>query len=902
MGTDVVIAPGTPAGIYELVYNICEILNPTNCDQATVTVPVWEEPSGLFCFNDEVAASGSSFTYCSTETVTVTLCDVLTGIPPFDICWEVNGVPDCALGVNLGDPLFSDMLPPGTYNIQITSIIDAEGHAATDVSMYYATVNIVAGPVIDAGENAPVCIGENYALSDATAENFSSLLWIGGDGTFIPSNDILNPTYEPGPQDIIDGVFTLYLTAQPESPCTAISTDSIVLTIQALPEADAGNDIEVCQDALFVQVSGTATNAAGVLWSGGEGFFNNPTAETTTYYFALNDILAGTVELYITAEAINPCNIDDTDSLTLTITQNPKAFAGNNNTICEGESYELVEATATNASSITWSGGDGTFIPGNDVEKPVYEPGEQDKANGSVVLCMTAQPNGTCPDPDIDCMTLTISQAPVVEPGPDVYLDCADYDVANGEWLPIEVNTTITGDYGGIQWTSDGDGYFANPHSTNTVYILGIADIWKGDIELCIEAQGAGGCQFSDSSCIMLYVPQQLIYYDINAWWGLSSYLDPDQTTVPEVMDPLVLIPGSQHLVTMIDKQGRYFWPEPIPPTNVLDDWGPIGYKIKTKNTPACLPIWGDSLIDQTFEVNGAFTYLPVLTNVPVNIDNLFGAHVTDILLMYDWPTGELWTPVAADFDELMPGRSYLLVSRNPGNSYTIEFPDFDPYAPHLYPDTKDNFAQNNSPWRDVENTSQPHILMFADEALMEMEAGDIIGAFNASGECFGMVEYGNTDSFYKLIAMGNNPYSKQTDGFETGEPMKFKLYRPGLGLTVDVILEFDTEYPNYDGLFAVNGVSRVVGLTMAITSINVPANGYNISIYPNPAIEMVNLTSDMDIRKLNMLNHLGQAVMIKEVKGKACQIDVSVHTPGMYFLRIETIDGNVITKRLVIE
>ena len=41
-----------------------------------------------------------------------------------------------------------------------------------------------------------------------------------------------------------------------------------------------------------------------------------------------------------------------------------------------------------------------------------------------------------------------------------------------------------------------------------------------------------------------------------------------------------------------------------------------------------------------------------------VNIDDLFGSHVNDILLMYDWPTGELWTQVASDFDELKPGRS----------------------------------------------------------------------------------------------------------------------------------------------------------------------------------------------------------------------------------------------------
>ncbi|MBG6187624.1 gliding motility-associated C-terminal domain-containing protein, partial [Flavobacterium sp. CAN_S2] len=39
-GTDVIVAAGTPAGSYTLVYQICEILNPTNCDTATVTVSV----------------------------------------------------------------------------------------------------------------------------------------------------------------------------------------------------------------------------------------------------------------------------------------------------------------------------------------------------------------------------------------------------------------------------------------------------------------------------------------------------------------------------------------------------------------------------------------------------------------------------------------------------------------------------------------------------------------------------------------------------------------------------------------------------------------------------------------------------------------------------------------------
>jgi hypothetical protein len=34
------VDPGTPAGTYNIEYQLCEVLNPTNCDDATVTVTV----------------------------------------------------------------------------------------------------------------------------------------------------------------------------------------------------------------------------------------------------------------------------------------------------------------------------------------------------------------------------------------------------------------------------------------------------------------------------------------------------------------------------------------------------------------------------------------------------------------------------------------------------------------------------------------------------------------------------------------------------------------------------------------------------------------------------------------------------------------------------------------------
>jgi len=47
IGNDVVVAPGTPVGSYTLTYEICEVLNPTNCDQAIVTVNVFFQQPGI---------------------------------------------------------------------------------------------------------------------------------------------------------------------------------------------------------------------------------------------------------------------------------------------------------------------------------------------------------------------------------------------------------------------------------------------------------------------------------------------------------------------------------------------------------------------------------------------------------------------------------------------------------------------------------------------------------------------------------------------------------------------------------------------------------------------------------------------------------------------------------------
>ena len=142
--------------------------------------------------------------------------------------------------------------------------------------------------------------------------------------------------------------------------------------------------------------------------------------QTSTYVIGLTDYMEFRGDFTITGvtvSAIDPFVVPGDDFFDFWLQDPPVVCAGDDATICEGESYEL-GGTALNVSSVLWTTvGDGTFDDETNLIA-VYTAGPTDITNGSVEITLIGFPIAPCTSEATDDMTLTILQ-PVVIAGDD---------------------------------------------------------------------------------------------------------------------------------------------------------------------------------------------------------------------------------------------------------------------------------------------------------------------------------------------------------------------------------------------------------------------------------------------------------------------------------------------------
>jgi hypothetical protein len=189
-----------------------------------------------------------------------------------------------SLWSTLGDGTFSDATnlnaeyTPGTSDLVVGSvelILTANGELpCTDVDQDTMLLTFNDLPISIAGIDSTICVNANIDLYGSITNSNTSIWSSLGDGTFVDV-ELLNTTYTPGVGDQSNGSVELILTASPLAPCTDVDQDTMLLSFDPLPIADAGVDDTVCVNQTLT-LSGQRTSSNASTWSTlGDGTFDD---------------------------------------------------------------------------------------------------------------------------------------------------------------------------------------------------------------------------------------------------------------------------------------------------------------------------------------------------------------------------------------------------------------------------------------------------------------------------------------------------------------------------------------------------------------------------------------------------------------------------------------------------
>ncbi len=92
-----------------------------------------------------------------------------------------------------------------------------------------------------------------------------------------------------------------------------------------------------------------------------------------------------------------------------------------------------------------------------------------------------------------------------------------------------------------------------------------------------------------------------------------------------------------------------------------------------------------------------------------------------------------------------------------------------------------------------------------------------------------------------------------------------------------------------------------LIGTPGSPLSVNTMENESSFSIYPNPANNILNISTDVEA-SLEVINIAGQVMLSTSVDAQNTTIDISNLNRGMYFVKITDKNGNAASQKLIIE
>lgn len=347
-------------------------------------------------------------------------------------------------------------------------------------------INIYPSSTVNAGSDQTVCANNPNIILNGSVSNGGSGVWsTSGSGVFNPNANALNTTYTPSVADISAGSVNLVLTAT--TSCN-VAVDFMTVIITAPPIVNAGADQSVCGSNPNISLSGSIANAAGGIWSGGNGTFNpSNTSLNAIYTPTTAEITSGTLTLTLTSTGNGICNAVN-DNLVVNFTSSVQANAGVDQYVCKTAANAQLQGIVSNGSTTgKWTTlGSGGFLPNDSALNAVYQFSTADTAAGSVTVVLTSTNNGQCA---VAKDTIKIFF------GPSAFASAGVDQVTCFSNPTINLNGLVSGGTSTGQWTTLGGGSFSpNSQTLNASYTLNASDLSNGSVKLILTTTNNGGC------------------------------------------------------------------------------------------------------------------------------------------------------------------------------------------------------------------------------------------------------------------------------------------------------------------------------------------------------------------------------------------------------------------------
>ena len=383
------------------------------------------------------------------------------------------------------DTDFLNTFTEGTYEVTLQAISDIDCAVDDSFSMQ---IEIYSSDLFSIETSAnELCAPDMVSFTSNIVVPASQLVfnWDFGNGL---TSDAQNPSiqFQPGTYDVSLAVVNI-LTG-----CESELEELDWVTVYAQPEAS----IEVSETSgcapLNLTFSNTSSNANQFNW-----FVNSiPVSSTNDFSYNFSE---GTYTVMLQATSDVECAIDDSESIQ--IQSLPEVVADFDvDYSCNQDMEVQIQNNSENASSLSWSFGDGV-ISNADVFSHSYTN------EGDYVIELLAENPLTCNLLDFETVAITVA------PPPDVSFELVPTEDCEEGFVQFE-NTTLLSAYDDVtSWAWDfGNGTSSSAFETS--YTFAQEGVYTVELNVLTES----GCEasYSDNISIDFFVPISQFSYSID--------------------------------------------------------------------------------------------------------------------------------------------------------------------------------------------------------------------------------------------------------------------------------------------------------------------------------------------------------------------------------------------------